>query len=226
MAVLCLALGLFPGMVVSLLSGVAVTVLGYGLQLETLSWLEVQFIVPSARPTALLGTPTSLTVIPLLAVAAVLASGVTILALFSGRPKKTVRPKTPWNCGTPYSASSMQYTGAALSFLIRSSVGSAVIREVDEQKPPASVPDQDVDKDRDEPDYLPTRMELSEGVSYPQAVVEIFRVLYNRGARWLVARAKETGELIQSGDLRRYLFYIFIANIAALILFLALRGAS
>jgi hydrogenase-4 component B len=195
LAILCLVLGVFPGVVVPLLSPV-VEAIGLPALPAAPSWLGLAISPPeSAAPTAV---PSYSSVIPILVF--VISFGIAIW-LFT-RGKRIKRPQTSWNCGTPY-ASSMQYTSGALSFLLRDLFGAAG------EAAPTNLPD-----------YLPARLDLSRSTHYPQAVIEFFRATYNRLIHWLLSRSQAVGEIIQNRDIRRYLAYIFAANIVVLIIFL------
>lgn len=206
LALLCLLLGIFPAVVIDkLLSGVVGAILDTEVSLTTLSWVGLQFNPPLAAPESL-AVP-QLQVLSWLALGCVLAL-VTILSLrFLGRRKQIIRPEMPWNCGTPYAPARMQYTSAALSFLIRDRLNPI----------PGSF-------GRGVKDYLPAHLKLSHSGSYPQVVIEFFRVSYNRLIGWVQNRAERTGDAVQNGDVRQYLGYIFVADVTILVLFLLLGG--
>jgi hypothetical protein len=137
-----------------------------------------------------------------------------VCALLAGRArlrgKQHVVPvDDPWNCGTPYVAPGAQGTGASLSFLIRDLFGAGW------------APGQNPSR----PDYLPAQLLLSAGAARGasgarQVVVEGFRVVYNHLIDYLLRGSRRIETSSQNGDLRRYLLYIMIANLGALVLFL------
>lgn len=49
--------------------------------------------------------------------------------------------------------------------------------------------------------------------------MELFRLTYNRLIDWLRRGSEVVEAFFQNGDLRRYLLYILIANLAAMLLF-------
>lgn len=198
MAALCLALGVLPGWVIYQLSGVVKTITGIDWPVPwSLTELHIA-LAPQAE--------VSLDTFSPLMVSAVTAA-VVIAALRPMNRRGAVRvPPETWNGGTPYAQTTMQYTGAGLSFLLRDSI-SAVASS------PAT-----------ENDYLPSRLTLSDSEAYPQAVVEVFRERYNRLADWVVTRSERFGLYLHNRDLGRYLLYILIANVVVMVLFLLVRG--
>ncbi len=218
MASFCLLLGLVPAWTVGQLSRVVAVIMGGVVMLPGPSALELELV---HQP----GAPILMPVVVPLAIA--LALGIVAYALTKIlRPAKgTAVPETPWNGGTPYEPVNMQYTGAALSYLTRS-VGPASSKPPNKQKPdhPAVAPGI---PDGAEPriGYLPSEMEISRSETYPQVMVEFFRETYNKWIDWTLRNSETFGDFMQNRDIRRYLFYIFIANIIALVLFLAVRGS-
>lgn len=194
LALLCLLLGVLPGQIAPWLAGLAGE-LGYDVALAQPMWSGLN-LTPVAVPDR-----------PALPLAALLGVAVGLLALsLALRPgRRARRPAWPWNCGAPLDAATMQPTAASLSDLIRHLV-------TDPARPPAGIHE-----------YLPARFVLSESPIYPQAVYESFRQMYNRWIGWLLARSEGLGLAIQGGDIRRYLSYIFMANLIALLLFLLFR---
>jgi len=128
------------------------------------------------------------------------------------RHKATLHPQTPWIGGTPYLPAQMQYTSAALSFLLRDRLNPIPDHYGKEQSGSSHR------------EYLPAHLELSYSQKYPQVVLEYFRVNYNRVIGWLLNGAEWIGKSVQNGDVRRYLSYIFWVNAVALLLFLFYRG--
>jgi len=199
MAFFCLALGLFPYPIVNWLSCVVEAVLGFrvALDISPLAGLQLNLPIPAA-----LEKIAANFMIPLVVLIAVIL--VFLVKLFKSSKKQKLQPAMPWNCGTPFAPDSMQHTGASLSFLIRDSVASQ----------PAPVFDK-----HEAQDYLPAHFNLSKS-AYPQIVVEIFRLSYNRLINRLVSYSDRIGNIVQNGDIRRYLLYILIVNIVVLLLFL------
>jgi len=199
MAVFCFVLGVIPSLIVTFLSGVVATIWPNSLTVNTPSPWGLQLDAE--------GGATALMMIPLLAVAAILAVAATVVVRSFWRRRQTLKPQIPWTCGVSYSPAYMQHTGAALSFLIRDTVGSISPHTPNDEMP----------------DYLPEALVMSKSSSYPQIVIEYFRRQYNWVIDWLLKRSTAIGNFIQNGDLRQYLFYIFIANLIVLVLFLWLR---
>ncbi|MBK8050827.1 MAG: hypothetical protein IPK16_29220 [Anaerolineales bacterium] len=107
----------------------------------------------------------------------------------------------------------MQYTSAALSFLIRDLFGAGWAP----RKNPSA------------PDYLPAKLVMSEGAANRsprarQVVMEITRLGYNQFIHWLRRSSVFIETTFQNGDLRRYLLYILLANLAAMSLFALMAG--
>lgn len=69
------------------------------------------------------------------------------------------------------------------------------------------------------PDFLPARFVLSRSDIYPQEVVEAFRLTYNWLIEGLRTRSRKFGEAVQNGDIRRYLRYVFWVNLFTLLLY-------
>jgi hypothetical protein len=99
-----------------------------------------------------------------------------------------------------------QYTSSAVSFLIRDQFGVVSATKLAQAAP----------------DYLPARLPLSHSDRYPQVVIEIFRALDNYLIGWLLNISEDVGRTLQNRDIRRYLAYILIANLVALLLFIGL----
>lgn len=208
LAGLCFLLGIMPTGVSNLLDRISATSMGLPEERYTANLLTfgLQIGMPKVEHPAY-------SMLQIIAVASLLGLGAFFIsrARLRGR-KKSLHITQPWNCGAPYSPSRGQYTEAALSFLIRDMVGAGWERE--RQKRP--------------PDYLPTDMLLSEGAAntHPrtrQVVVEVFRRALNQVIDWLLSGSRRLEITAQNGDIRRYLLYILIANLAALSLFLILK---
>lgn len=223
LAVLCFVLGVLPGLVMPLLADAAgtilqrdVTVSSGGLARLTLSpplieqeasqSADVDTLAQS-EPTPEVVPPT-LAILPMLLAALAVAGGGLVATRFWRRA--VLHPETPWNGGTPYVPAQSQFTGAALSFLVRDLLGAG-LRPIQPMQGP---------------DYMPARLEMSAGAlnapSAQQIVVEVFRVGYNRITGWLLTGSTAIARWGQNGDLGRYLLYILFANLAVLLLFLAI----
>lgn len=199
MAVFCLVLGIIPSLILNFLSGVAAAILPNHLALHAPSLLGLQLTAEKGD--------ISLMIIPLLAVAAVLSMAAWVVFWSFRSSGQVLKPQMPWTCGVSYSAAGMQHTGAALSFLIRDAVGSISSRA----------------QCGEAPDYLPDVLVLSKSTAYPQIVIEFFRRQFNWMTDRLLKHSTVIGNFIQNGDLRQYLFYIFVTNLIVLVLFLWLR---
>ena len=231
-ALLCLFLGLFPGRVVPLLTSVTDTLGFEKAPLVSPSWVGLQFEAPVDKPDSL---PIS-NMFSVALVLILLSIATNILLALKHRTKYLKSEESsrryrswvdrfrdtlitgskhtanPWNCGTPYTPKTMQYTGAALSELIRRMLVFL----------PAKLAGRWKEANSKTPDYLPILFHLSSSDAYPQEVMEHFRAIDNMMFKWLLNRSKYIGESIQNRDIRRYLVYIFLANILVLVLFLVL----
>lgn len=204
LSVLCLLLGVFPAAVLPWLLKVVGSVLDRpGVLAPIIIREQNQLILPAVAEIS------QLAIYPVLLMAIFGVIGLIGGNAFS-RKHRTIYPASPWHGGEAYTPQTMQYTGAALSSLIRGTVPLG-----------RSLPEKD-----DAPDYLPARIDLSRSRDYPQVEVEFFRVGYNRIIAWSLEKSRQAGELIQNGDLRRYVFYIFLSNVVVLLLFLWLGGGD
>lgn len=201
MAALCLALGVFPGRVLPLLSS---TVGALGVHEDVSVLLQPGFSLNT--PEMPLGDG-----LPALELIGGLAAGLMILGfgtVIAFNPRRSIRkPEIPWNCGTPLAQESMQPTGAGLSELLRRLLGISPKRVR-----------------RLPPEYLPARLVLSKSTEFPQDVIELFRASDNWLIHFLLTRSERLGRYLQNRDIRRYLAYILITNVTVLILFLLLGG--
>lgn len=209
LAAMCLLLGLFPVGVMQFLVRVSGGALGYGRSTMIIDLPVLDFLLGD---TFVFESQTTLLAISI--VACFLGFGVWVLrrVRLRGHPR-VMESKTPWNCGTPYNSFQTQYTGAALSFLIRDLFGTGwgfVSRSLPK-------------------DYLPANMVMSEGASggtprTSQIVLEVFRVGYNRLISWLLLVSARIEAFFQNGDIRRYLAYILIVNLIVLLFYLLYSG--
>ncbi len=148
----------------------------------------------------------------LLAAFAIILVSLLILVMVTGRRKtaaKKDKSLPPWNCGAPLKTlPASQPTGSTLSFLLRD------LLDVFPSREPAR-------KEKKEP-TLPQKLRLSHSEKYPQEVIESFRCFYNYIIEGLLSFSEWVGRTVQNKDIRRYLKYIFIANLIALLLFILL----
>ncbi|KAA3663832.1 MAG: hypothetical protein DWQ04_08830, partial [Chloroflexi bacterium] len=78
--------------------------------------------------------------------------------------------------------------------------------------------------DKNVPEYLPANIEISHSIKFSQSIIEIFRQTYNRFIHLILIYSTKIGVTLQNKDIRRYLGYIFIVNIVAILLFLLFGG--
>jgi hydrogenase-4 component B len=196
MAALCLALGLFPGQVIPHLAFALQPLGSVGTGWDCFpSWNGVRLNVGAGSN----GLPVTL----ILGV----ALGLMLIPILASLFQQTRRPPIAWNCGAPGIVTQVaQYTSSAVSFLIRDQFGVVSATKLAQAAP----------------DYLPARLPLSHSDRYPQVVIEIFRALDNYLIGWLLNISEDVGRTLQNRDIRRYLAYILIANLVALLLFIGL----
>ena len=63
-------------------------------------------------------------------------------------------------------------------------------------------------------------LRMTENKNHPQWVREVFRSGYNRFSKWLYGTSERIGLALQNGDIRRYLGYILLTQLAVMVLFL------
>lgn len=222
MALLCLLLGLLPGMILPWLATI-INDLGVpaALPYDSATW--------SGLMSVRLLTIAPLELFPIIAVTALLAlAGWHFVS--RGPRRQAPQAAAPWNCGTRFNPSTMQYTGAALSELVRrlqrgdsAPAPESLKRQVRPSggaKAPAAE-DED-EKERSEQVILDEWMLMSDSEGNRQQVHEVFRAVYNRVARWLYGGSERFGNAVQNGDIRAYLGYILAAQIGIMLLFLVL----
>ena len=197
MAGLCLLLGILPGLIAPQLVR-AFEPLG----MPEAWWGEVNwygFQLPAAALPSTVspdnyGLPVEvLVVLPLL-----------LVFVFGFRwlfPAKTRRPESPWNCGEPLQEPPVhQYTSGAVSFSLRKLFAFFSV-------------------DSSLPDYLPSKIVLSESPTNHQHITEIFRLGYNQLIDWLLGFSSRFGNTVQNGDIRRYLQYVFWVTVLIFIVY-------
>ena len=190
MAAACLGLGIFPAPVTEKLNTILPAI-------SSAQPLSVSFLYASSPATAL--SYRSLQFVPILA----LILAFLLLVTLARRWRSRSEQRSIWNGGTRLDAS-MQPTGAFLTELIRHALPTL----------PSSL------QESPAPQFLPSRTHLSASESNPQISVEIFRSFYNRFLGWLLAYSTKLGDILQNGDIRRYVTYILLANLIILALFL------
>ena len=155
------------------------------------------------------------------------------------------RPDLAWNCGTDYSPGRMQYTAASLSDLVRhlgnwpdsqpklEGSGAAAGQSASDdattesmQAGDVSDPEEPSEADRTERIILREWYLASKGYGvdrdqrYRQYVREFFRAGYNRLSRWIYGGSSRFGNWVQGGDIRLYVRFILVTQIAILLLFM------
>jgi len=199
MGILCLLLGVFPGLVIPAL---ALLLKSFSIpgQLPVISpsWTGWKSFMPG-------GNSLDMAVIFLAALLVILVP----LFITIWRRKACRRTNIPWNCGAPaQTLTDSRFTGSAASFLLRDLLdvfsSSGFTREGQENP------------------SLPCKFKLSASREYPQEVIEIFRCFYNYIIERLLRFSEWIGKTVQNKDIRSYLRYTFIADLIALFLFILL----
>ncbi len=72
------------------------------------------------------------------------------------------------------------------------------------------------------PEYLPAHIEISPSVRSPGRV-EIFNAIYNLMLHNMLRFSQSFGQWMQNRDIRRYLWYIFGANLITLLIFILIK---
>lgn len=210
MAFLCLVLGVFPAQMVPLL----------GRALQPLNYDPAGF--QSNRDLTVLWSKNTMP--DFLPIWAILGIGFVILVVPFGLSyrRRVHRPVIPWNGGAPHNTfAAQQFTSSATSFLLRD-----LFDFVSSSRLARRAPDYPADNDvldRPLPDLLPSRMVLSRSKLFPQQITEIFRAIANYLIFFSWRASERFGEWMQNKEIRRYLFYILIANLFALIVFIIAR---
>lgn len=134
-----------------------------------------------------------------------------VILIFFNLRRPVKRPEAAWNCGAPLtSSSSIQFTSSSSSFLLR----TQFIRGKSDKRSQVFA------------DYLPAWLTLSSSKTFPQRIPEIFRVGYNIIIHVILSYSEWFGKTVQNRDNRRYLWYIFFANLIVLITFILIRDGS
>ena len=199
MAGLCLLLGILPGLIAPQLVKAFVPLgmsQGY---LLSMNWMTLGGVGITATNG---GEAMQLPVATLAGL--MVALTVSALVLQRALPPHARRPDIPWNCGEPIMATPLhQYTSGALSYSLRK-----LFAFVNPQPSSGSAPD-----------YLPSRFVLSHSPANPQQVTEVFRHAYNHLIRTLLGFSNRFGEKTQNGDIRRYLQYVFWADLIIILIY-------
>ncbi|MFZ1106877.1 MAG: proton-conducting transporter membrane subunit [Rhodomicrobium sp.] len=224
MTVICFLLGIMPGLVVHWLLGIV----------QDLRVFTIQAPSYSACCNLSLGATTAANAIELQLPIASIVSVAAILALAAFlfvRRTPVKAAETVWNCGTVFQPATMQYTGAALSELVRRFEPETEPPLPEKQKDWPTAGSKPVYAVRDEAErsnriILDDWFRMSRSKLHPQWVHENFRAFFNRLDRWIYESSARFGLTVQNGDIRLYLRYILITQLAILILFLILRSAQ
>lgn len=196
MALLCLLLGIFPKPVYEAM--LQVTAVVYPLPNDTmLAWQDLSPLDMDNNP--MREQPIEMRALFLFSLFVV--GGILLLR----RNKRVQSVPIPWNCGTLYHPAHMQPTSSSLSYMLRDTMNQ---RNMQTENPP--------------PDYLPATIYVSHSTAFPQTMIEWFRHSINILIAWSLTRSTSIGKRLQNKDIRRYLSYIFIANIVAILLFLCI----
>ncbi len=208
LAVLCLVLGLFPWLVIMVL-GMIVSDLGFPLVAASAFSSLGGITINAGQYSAQLQPAFLFTMFGLL-------SFVFLLAV---RTRWSKASRAVWTGGTQYDPSTMQYTSSVFTFPVRDFLGRTLISVLFTpliqsllKKRFGQMPTQQSETLEMPP--IKTRFELAQG----RSVAEPFRLAYNWLIKLLQSFARSTGSFFQNGDLRSYLFYIFLFFIAVFII--------
>src|SRR6266567_3414609 len=217
LAVLCLLLGIMPGLVIYIL-GLIVSDLGFPLAYPgTFSlWggIPIKVVQPNQQYTANFQTIVLITLLGL----------VIFIFLIALRSSQRRRLRAVWTGGTRYNPSIMQYTSSTFTSPVRDFLGktltsvkltpfiqSSIVNQ--SARLSAKVP---ASPKTSEKQYIKTRFEISKDLSIRKPFCEVYNWLIN-----LIQRsAQSIGSIVQNGDLRNYLLYIFVFFITVFIVFI------
>jgi hydrogenase-4 component B len=214
----CLALGILPGYVIVLLGSIVSDIsknLTFATPPDPWSGLTINLV--SSYHANLQGG--------FLLVLFALTLLILLMAWYASR--STGKTLKVWVGGRPYKPDIYQYTSATMTFplreLLEKALSTALIAPI-MQIPPLklviqsltrrSASDEVGEKLEEQP--IQTRLEVSEG----RWVREPFRQLYNWLIKLLLRSSQYIGSFFQSGDLSRYLVYIFLGFILVFALML------
>jgi NADH:ubiquinone oxidoreductase subunit 5 (subunit L)/multisubunit Na+/H+ antiporter MnhA subunit len=184
LAGLCCLFGVFPGVIISLLNGVAKQLLGETLPNDTaLNWL---WLAPVSAEKASYSPP-------LVLIGVLMAVFVTFWYLRRNPETKTMRRADTWDCGFGGLTPKMQYTSSAFTMPFRRIF--AKVWSIDEQ----------IDKD------MQGAMNLEVSAIHYRLQVEdhSWPMIYQPIAQNVNTLAKQVGR-IQTGNIRTYLGYSFV----------------
>ena len=132
---------------------------------------------------------------------------------------KSQGTRAAWTGGTQYDPSTMQYTSSVFTFPVRGFLGRTLISALFTpliqsllKRRFGQLPSQQSAALETPP--IKTRFEMAEG----RSVAEPFGLAYNWLIKLLQSFARSIGSFFQNGDLRSYLFYIFLFFIAVFII--------
>ena len=223
MAILCLMLGIMPGLVIYIL-GLIVSDLGYPLAypgtFPLWGGIPIKVVQQNQVYTANFQTVVLITLLGL----------VIFIFLFALRSSKREKTRTVWTGGTRYDPGIMQYTSSTFTSPVRDFLGRTLtsirftqyIRNPMIKQPARLSAQEPASSTRAEKEYIKTRFEVSNG----RSVNEAFREVYNWSINQLQRAARSTGSIVQNGDLRNYLLYIFVFFITVFIVFIFLTGVN
>lgn len=224
LALLCLLLGLFPGLVADQLALLAGDLLRLKEPLTfgtSATSLTVSAVLEGHSYTARLAMlPLLLLALPPLALA-------TLLGARRGRWGRGPL----WSCGTDYRPEAMQITGGAFAFLTWEWAGGrfAPLGPADEghlYRTPVQVSagsareGSDGDEGGEREDRIPWQLPISE----TRYVREDFRRMIDTSTQRLLEASTRFGGWFQGGDIRQYLSYLFLVFILVLIASVAWGG--
>jgi len=215
MAAFCLALGIFPGLVATMLKTIVIDLnLSLAANQLSLSWQGINVTATnlSANPSVLLYSASLQA-----GVLFVLLGLLVVVCFIAVRSSRVSRNRPVWTGGTPYNPATMQYTSSTFTFPVRdilektlySMLFAPLIKmppvkwAIERQRLKLAV---DGAPDTWEIQPLDTAFEVSTG----RRVVEPFRLVYNGAIKLLLRGAQATGAFFQNGYLSRYLSYIFL----------------
>ena len=197
LALLCVLLGLAPGVLVPVLHR-AVYDVGVGTTAVQATRWTLAVSVPLGQPRQEMYSA-ALSLVPALALIllAVLAGGGVLML----RWRRVWQRGQVWAGGERFDPRRMRYSGTAFSFMAWEILARPT--------PPSEIPVGPL------PEYY--------RVSRRRVVPEFFNRWYNRLIRFTLDMSERLGNVFQSGDIRLYLMYIFVAFFVVLLATLFLR---
>ncbi len=197
LALLCVLLGLAPGVLVPVLHR-AVYDVGVGTTAVQATRWTLAVAVPLGQPRQEMYSA-ALSLVPALALIllAVLAGGGVLML----RWRRVWQRGQVWAGGERFDPRRMRYSGTAFSFMAWEILARPT--------PPSEIPVGPL------PEYY--------RVSRRRVVPEFFNRWYNRLIRFTLDMSERLGNVFQSGDIRLYLMYIFVAFFVVLLATLFLR---